>query len=203
MRKILLLEEFGQGDSPMLREKEIREILTGLDVKKYFSIDVEKCGVELDIEEGMRAESEVDNEMTASFYIRIVPIAYKINPKLFEEIDQRMRDYIKKNIQQDSDLSLIYDLGGLGFDQKEFATAGKIKEAIETLVAEGPESWLNLLNPEAFIIKTELEPGGDDYYGRYYFKKNYMVRTKITKYTGGIDFNSDQFVDELLVVLFE
>lgn len=203
MKKILLFEEFGQGDSPMLREKEIREILTGFDATKYFSVDVEKCGVELDIEEGMRAESEVDNEMTASFYIRIVPIAYKIDPKLFEEIGQRMRDYIKKNIQQDSDLSLIYDLGGLGFDQKEFATAERIKEAIETLVAEGPESWLNVENPEAFIIKTELEPGGDDSVGKYYVKKNYIVGTKITKYTGGIDFNSDQFVDELLVVLFE
>lgn len=203
MKKILLFEEFGQGDSPVLREQEVREILTGFDATKYFSVDVEKCGVELDIEEGMRAESEVDNEMTASFYIRIVPIAYKINPKLFEEIDQRMRDYFKKNIQGDSDSAIGYDLMGLGFEEGKFATLERIKEAIETLVAEGPESWLNVLNPEAFIIKTELEPGGDDYYGRYYLKKNYIVGTKITKYTGEIDFNSDQFIDELLVVLFD
>lgn len=203
MKKILLFEEFGQEDPPLLREQEVREILTGFDATKYFSVDVEKCGVELDTGEGMRVAAEWDNEMMASFYIRIIPIAYKIDPKLFEEIDQRMRDYFKKNIQGDSDSAIGYDLMRLGFDEGKFAGLEKIKDAIETLVAEGPESWLNVENPEAFIIKTELEPGGDDSYGKYYVKMNYIVRTKITKYTGGIDFNSDQFVDELLVVLFE
>lgn len=204
MRKIALFEEFEFSDIPKVTENDLRKILADFDAAKYFSVDLEKC--ELGYDPDNSSDEITDDSLDSfshSFNVMIDPVAYKVDPKIFEEIARKIQEYILKKKREDQDYELIYDLQSLGFDENNAKLKGiqDIKKFIFKEIQNSPY-WLSLKSPSDFKINYTLEQKGDLESRKDVLKRNFLISMKIESYSGEVLFDSDDFLDEMIDYLF-
>lgn len=204
MRKIALFEEFEFSDIPKVTENDLRKILADFDAAKYFSVDLKKC--ELGYDPDNSSDEITDDSLDSfshSFNVMIDPVAYKVDPKIFEEIARKIQEYILKKKAEDQDYELIYDLQSLGFDENNAKLKGiqDIKKFIFKEIQNSPY-WLSLKSPSDFKINYTLEQKGDLESRKDVLKRNFLISMKIESYSGEVLFDPDDFLDEMIDYLF-
>lgn len=204
MRKIALFEEFEFSDIPKVTENDLRKILADFDAAKYFSVDLKKCELGYDPD---NSSDEITGDsldsFSHSFNVMIDPVAYKVDPKIFEEIARKIQEYILKKKAEDQDYELIYDLQSLGFDENNAKLKGiqDIKKFIFKEIQNSPY-WLSLKSPSDFKINYTLEQKGDLESRKDVLKRNFLISMKIESYSGEVLFDPDDFLDEMIDYLF-
>jgi len=191
-RRIRLFEDFAKSKSPKYTEDEIEQVLTSFDGSRFFKLDLEKTNLVFkypttltDVESYRNGE-----EGTLEYYVDNVVFDIAIEDFL-EELESRFIA-LGKDVADDPD-NILGDMESIGFDDKvNSATWQEISNAIRKSMSKvsGP-SFVGIDEPELdIVLQTEQ-------YG-YEFK----VRLYYDSYNGDINFDSQDFSDEILTDLF-
>ena len=191
-RRIRLFEDFAKSKSPKYTEDEIEQILSNFDGSRFFELDLEKTNLVFkypttltDVESYRNGE-----EGTLEYYVDNV--VFDIALEDFLEELESLFIALGKDTVDDPD-NILGDMESIGFDDKvNSATWQEISNAIRKNMGKitGP-SYVSIDEPELnIVLQTEQ-------YG-YEFK----VRLYYDSYNGDIDFDSQDFSDEILTDLF-
>lgn len=191
-RRIRLFEDFAKSKSPKYTEDEIEQILSNFDGSRFFELDLEKTNLVFkypttltDVESYRNGE-----EGTLEYYVDNV--VFDIALEDFLEELESLFIALGKDTVDDPD-NILGDMESIGFDDKvNSATWQEISNAIRKNMGKitGP-SYVSIDEPELnVVLQTEQ-------YG-YEFK----VRLYYDSYNGDINFDSQDFSDEILTDLF-
>ena len=191
-RRIRLFEDFAKSKSPKYTEDEIEQILIRFNGSRFFKLDLDKTNLVFKYPTTLKDVESYRNgeEGTLEYYVDNVVFDIAIEDFLEELKSQFIA--LGKEVVDDPD-NILGDMESIGFDEKvNSATWQEISNAIRKNMSRisGP-SGVGIDEPELDIV-LETEQYG------YEFK----LRLYIDSYNGDINFDSQDFSDEILTDLF-
>lgn len=191
-RRIRLFEDFAKSKGPKYTEDEIEQVLSNFDGAKFFDLDLEKTNLVFQYPTQLKDVESFRNgeEGTLEYYVDNVVFKIAIEDFL-QELESRFIA-LGKDAVDDPD-NILGDMKSVGFDDKvNSASWDEISEAIRKNMKKiaGP-SYARIDVPELDIVFESDQRGFE-----------FLVRLYIDSYNGDIDFDSQEFSDEILTDLF-
>jgi hypothetical protein len=191
-RRIRLFEDFAKSKGPKYTEDEIEQILSNFDGSKFFELDLEKTNLVFEYPSQLKEVESFRNGEEGSLEYYIDNVVFEIAIEDFlQELESKFIS-LGKDVVDDPD-NILGDMKSVGFDDKvNSASWEEISRAIRKNMKKitGP-SYARIDSPELDIVFESEQRGFQ-----------FLVRLYIDSYKGDINFDSQEFSDEILTDLF-
>jgi hypothetical protein len=191
MKNLVLFEEYpsnsSSGGNMFFTERDIERLLEDFNGAEFFEFDLEKSKIDTRYPAQLTTY-DYKNGIHGELTMYLDEAYYKVSPKFIEAIKSNLNAV---DVDDDDLMSLTKDLGEVGFEEKPKVQWTDIKRAIEHMIDREYFSYLSIDVTE-IDIKSEIEQSGMEFEFRIY----------MTKYTGDVSFDTQEFLDYLLTELF-
>jgi len=191
-RRIRLFEDFAKSKGPKYTEDEIEQILSNFDGSKFFELDLEKTNLVFEYPSQLKEVESFRNGEEGSLEYYIDNVVFEIAIEDFlQELESKFIA-LGKDVVDDPD-NILGDMKSVGFDDKVNSASweeisGAIRKNMKKIT--GP-SYARIDSPELDIVFESEQRGFQ-----------FLVRLYIDSYKGDINFDSQEFSDEILTDLF-
>lgn len=191
-RRIRLFEDFAKSNSPKYTEDEIEQVLSNFDGSGFFELNLEKTNLVFQYPTQLKDVESFRNgeEGTLEYYVDNVVFEIAIEGFL-QDLESKFIA-LGKDVVDDPD-NILGDMESIGYNEKvNLASWEEISGAIKKNMKKitGP-SYTTIDVPELDIVFESEQRGFQ-----------FLVRLYIDSYNGDINFDSQEFSDEILTDLF-
>lgn len=191
-RRIRLFEDFAKSNGPKYTEDEIEQVLSNFEGSGFFELNLEKTNLVFQYPTQLKDVESFRNgeEGTLEYYVDNVVFEIAIEGFL-QDLESKFIA-LGKDVVDDPD-NILGDMESIGYNEKvNLASWEEISGAIKKNMKKitGP-SYTTIDVPELDIV-FESEIRGFQF----------LVRLYIDSYNGDINFDSQEFSDEILTDLF-